>query len=415
MALTSLAACREAALAYGPDASSARTAFDDLAGALEARFTNVVRPPKFSYARMRIARYALAPSKLVNDTAIWSSARTGRTGPYRDIELKGGLTSNQFSFVVARGASAPTHLGDQRHLISLEQQSEDDWFWHTEVDHAVGSLVPARTTDVFRALFASAERPAATVRADYRAAFPRTSQAFGRMMTIDTIITRAQTDGSTLVTMRLRIDGETLGKSFPAFGKYVRKYVEPSTYRFRLSGAGADWFDAEGADQLLTLQFRSLRGALQPLSGSARTMPDTLTLNIDARARFGIFTVGVSKMQGEFVFVKSANERAWAMRFTKEPEWHLPLIAERLLSSPLRRPFEGKGVVFKLGFRSGSDGQTLMSRTFEGTVRESAIMRFLGNLGFTAVSEFAGKVEEEENRFIAEGMRAMRGDVANLR
>lgn len=414
--LSQLAACKGAALAYGTDAASARTAFDDLAGALEARFTNVVRAPKFAYGRLRIARYAFAPSKLVNDTAIWTSSRTTRTGPARDLELRAGLIGNQFTFLAARGVPVPSRPGDQRHLIALEQLGEDDWFWHTEVDHDVGALAPARATDVFRALLASAERPAAAVQSDYRSAFPRTAQALGRLVRIDSIITREASDGSTLVTMRLRIDGTTLGRTFPALGKYVRQYVESARYRFRLSSGGIDWLDAQGAEKTLTIQFRSLDGQLRPLAGGTRIMPDTVTLTVDAKARFGLFTVGVSALQGEFVFVNDhTRERAWAMRFTREPEWHLPLISERLLRSPLRRPFEGRGVVFRLGFRTGDDGQTLLSRTFDVAVRESAIMRFLGNLGFTAVSDYAGKVEEEENRFIAEAMRAMRTDAAGLK
>jgi hypothetical protein len=416
VAVTQLAACKGAALAYGANVAAARTAFDDLAGALEARFTNVVRGPKFAYARLRIARYAFAPSKLVNDTAIWTDTRTTRTGPARDLELRAGLAGNQFTFVASRGVATPTHTGDQRHLIALEQLGEDDWFWHTEVDHAVGAMAPARATEVFRALLAAAERPGSAIRADYRAAFPRTTQALGRLIRIDTMLTQAASDGSTLVMMRLTIDGTTLGRTFPAFGKYVRQYIEPARYRFRLSSDGADWLDAQGADRTLTIQFRSHDGQLRPLAGGMRVMPDTVTLTVDAKAKFGIFTVGVSAMKGEFVFVNNTpRERAWAMRFNTEPQWHLPLIAERLLRSPLRRPFEGRGVVFRLGLRSGADGQTLLNRTFDVAVRESAIMRFLGNLGFTAVSDYAGKVEEEENRFIAEAMRAMRADAAGLK
>jgi hypothetical protein len=47
-------------------------------------------------------------------------------------------------------------------------------------------------------------------------------------------------------------------------------------------------------------------------------------------------------------------------------------------------------------------------------VHESTIVRWLGNLGFTAMDDFAGRVELEEARFIAEAMRAMRQDVAVL-
>jgi hypothetical protein len=408
--------CRSAALAYGPDAASARTNFDALASAIEYRFTNVARTPKFANARMRVARYAFAPSKLVNDTVLWTGLRSTRTGAARDLEIHAGLVANQYLFTARTGVPLPTRVGDERHLITLEQRGESDWFWHTEVDHAVGALPPSRVTDVFHALFASAERAPGAVRADYRGAFPRTTQALGRMITIDSVGTATQGDGSTLVTLRMRLDGGKLARTFPAFGKYVQKYLEPTRWHYRLADhGGADWFDAEGGNTLVTLRFRSHDGQLQPLRGGARAMPDSLTLYVDALAKLGLFTVGVTKMQGEFVHVSTARERAWAMRFTKEPEWHLPLIAERLLRSPLRRPFEGRGMVFRLGFRTAPDGQTLLARTFDVTVRESAIMRFLGNLGFTAMSDYAGKVEEEENRFIAEAMQALKADMAALK
>jgi hypothetical protein len=41
-------------------------------------------------------------------------------------------------------------------------------------------------------------------------------------------------------------------------------------------------------------------------------------------------------------------------------------------------------------------------------------VRWLGNLGFTAMDDFAGRVEQEEARFFADAMRAMRQDVSTL-
>ena len=244
---------------------------------------------------------------------------------------------------------------------------------------------------------------------------PRTAAALGRLFTIDSIATVPQGDGSTLVTLEITVSGDRLKRGFPAFAKYIRSYVEPARYRYRLTDRrGADWFDAEARNQLLTVRFRSHDGQLQPIVGTARPMPDTLQIHVDALAKISVFTVGVTNMQGEFVHTNSARERGWAMRFTKDPEWHLPLITERLLRSPLRRPFEGKGVFFTLGLRTGPNGQTLLTRETAVTVRESAIMRFLGNLGFTAMSDFAGQVEEEESRFIAETMAAFRADVAAI-
>ena len=410
-----LSGCRAAALAYGADVASAKANADAFAAAIEARFTNVARNPKFSAARMRIARYAFAPSKLGSDTSIWTGMRTTRVGADRDLEVQAGLVGAQYVFNARSGVPMPVKTGDSRHFIELEQLGENDWAWRTRVDHAIGSMPPSRGTDIARALFLSAERPAASVRADYRAMLPRTTAALGRLLTIDSIATAPQGDGSTLVTLQITVSGDRLKRNFPAFAQYISKYVEPARYRYRLADRnGSDYFDAEARDQLLTVRFRSRDGQLQPLVGAARRMPDTLQIHVDALAKISFFTVGVTKMQGEFVHTKNARERGWAMHFTKDPEWHLPLITERILRSPLRRPFEGKGVLFTLGFRTGADGQTLLTREFDVTVRESAIMRFLGNLGFTAMSDYAGRVEEEESRFVAESMAAFRADVAAL-
>jgi hypothetical protein len=266
---------------------------------------------------------------------------------------------------------------------------------------------------VFRALFASAERPAAAVRADYRTAFPRSVTAMGRMFSVDSINTTTNADGSTSVALHILVHADSLKPSLPAFAKYVAKYVEPASYRFRLSDRqGSDWFDAQAAKKRLVIRFRARNGELQPLLGAARRMPDSLQLHTDLKAKLGFFTVGVTRMQGEFVHLTSAAERGWALRFTEEPEWHLPLFTEQMLHTPLKRPFEGSGLIVRLSLRTGPTGQTLLARQFDVAVRESAIMRFLGNLGFGAMSDYQGPVELEEQRFIAEAFAAMRADIA---
>lgn len=404
--------CKAVVLAYGADPASARANADAVAGALEQRFTSVVRTPKFANARARIGRYSLAPSKLVNDTALWTASRTRNSGPERELELGASMVSGRYSFVARPRVALPSNTGDERHMIRLTSLGDDDWQWNTEVDHAIGAMPPARANDIFRALFASAERPANIVRADYRAAFPRTMQALGRMLTIDSISTVSQGDGSTLVSLQVLASSNGLKAGFPAFAKYVDKYIAPARYRFRLADrTGADWFDVQGASSRAVIRFRSKNGILQPLTGSARNMPDSLVMHVDALAKIGLFTVGVTRMQGSFVPVSAPTERAWSMRFTQDPQWHLPLIAERLLRTPLKRPFISEGLQFTMGVRSGQDGATRLFRTFKVTVRESAIMRFLGNLGFTAMSDYAGTVEDQENRFLAEAFQAMRADI----
>ncbi len=414
--LTLTGGCQAAIVAYGPDVVSARANADALIGALEQRFTSVVRDSKFAQARMRIARYALAPSKLVGDTALWTDMRSTRRGAERDLTVLSTMRAPNYTFSATRDGGVPSRTGDSRHVIGLVQlNTESDWQWTTSVDNAVGSMPPGRADDITRALFASAERPPALVRTDYRTAMPRTSAALGRLFSLDSVETTAQPDGSTLVALHVLITDTALRSAFPELAKFVRKYVAPARYHFRLHDrAGGDWFDAQASRSRLVVRFRSHRGTLQPLAGAARMMPDTLALHVDGSAKLGLFTVGVTNMVGEFVHLKTATARGWAMRFTTEPEWHLPLIGEQLLRSPLRRPFEGTGVVFRIGFTRAREPQTLLSRTLVFAVRESAIMRFLGNLGFTAMSDFAGKAEEEENRFLAEAFRAMRADVAAL-
>ncbi len=412
-----LTGCRAAILAYGSDAATARSNADAVMLSLEQRFTHVVRTPKFANARLRIARFAFAPSKLADDTTLWTAMRGARVGRDRELEVSTSLVADHYTFVAHSRVPMPARTGEARHFIRLLQLSgDDDWQWTTTVDHAIGPMPPARATDIMRALFASAEHTPAAVRADYRAMFPRSATAMGRMLHVDSINTAPQSDGSTLVALHVLATDEGLTKEFPALAKFVRKYLGPARYRYQLTDkAGGTWFDAQFENSRLILRFRSHDGELQPLLGVARHMPDTLALRADVAVKLGLFTVGVRNMTGEFVHVSTLSERSWRMRFTKEPEWQLPLITERVLHGPLKRPFEGAGLQFRIGFVKGPDAQTLLSRSLTVAVNESTIMRFLGNLGFTAMSDYAGKTEEEENRFLAEAFAAARADIAALR
>ena len=56
----------------------------------------------------------------------------------------------------------------------------------------------------------------------------------------------------------------------------------------------------------------------------------------------------------------------------------------------------------------------MISRRTYGVVQESAILRFLGSLGASAMSDFAGKSEAEENRFTADVFNALRADLEAL-
>lgn len=407
--------CRAASLAYGPDLASAKSNADGVFSALEQRYTRVQRDAKFTAARMKIARYALTPSKIENDSTIWTE-RLGSTGATRVLSIDGANANGQYTFVTRAAAPLPLRIGDSRHVMRLSPLAEDEYQWATDVDHNVGMIPPSRAGNVFTALLASGERAPATIRSDYRAVFPRTMAAVGRLFVLDSVATSVQSDGSTIVSLRVFLDANRLRASNPQMAKYVDKYISSAKYHLRLTDkSGAEWFDANAptADRV-TLRFRSKNGVLQPLLGAARAMPDSLLFNVEAYAKFGMFTVGVSEMQGSFVHVHTPTDHGWWMRFQKEPEWHLPLAAKQLIRSPLRRPFEGSGVLFRIGFRNTPGAPTMLYRKLDLAVRESAIMRFIGSLGFTAMNDYAGGVEAEENRFLAEMFGAMRADIRAL-
>ena len=143
-------------------------------------------------------------------------------------------------------------------------------------------------------------------------------------------------------------------------------------------------------------------------------MPEALTIRLDMSMKILIFTVGWNEMVGEFNVINTPNERGWAMRFAREPEWRLPPTVGRLLKSPLRRPFQGQGIPVRISIRDNPGSQTLLNRRGTLVVQESGILRFLNRLSGTAVGDFLGPAERQANRFNADAFRALRADVAAI-
>ncbi len=380
------------------------------------RFDEPARDARYDYARMRLARYALAPSKVQDDT-VWTSV----TGSLRELSASGRIVNGHYQLTSRPGVALPSRLGDSRHYISLDTLPGGDHRWRTQVDQAIGPVTPQSIGEVFSALLRSAERPASVIRADYRSTVPRAALSFGRLARLDSIRTTALADGSYLVTLGLRLQGDRMAAEFPDFARYLRKYIFPAQYRFTLrdravTGVHANdvWFVAEGQREWIMLRFRSKGGELQPLEGPTRDRPDTLRLDVSMSAKFGLFTVGVRDMRGRFVFVDTPNEVGWDFRFATPPDWDLPPIAGRLVRGPLDRPFAGNGVTARLSVKRLPGGQSAIHRRTELAVSESAIMRWIGNLGFTAVDDFAGRVEREEADFLSQAMQALMQDLQAL-
>ena len=105
------------------------------------------------------------------------------------------------------------------------------------------------------------------------------------------------------------------------------------------------------------------------------------------------------------------EHRSWVVTAHREPKWDLPLVTARLLRAPLRRPFSGEGALFRIGVRaSDNGGPTVIMRQSHLTVQESGILNFLNSLGNTAMNDFEGAVEREQNIWLRELFLALRDD-----
>jgi hypothetical protein len=70
--------------------------------------------------------------------------------------------------------------------------------------------------------------------------------------------------------------------------------------------------------------------------------------------------------------------------------------------------------MFRLAILDAPGKQSIIGRRTSAVVQESTILRFLNRLSGTAMGDFVGKAEIEENRFSAEAFNAMRLDARGL-
>ena len=404
------AACADVPAAFGPTPSQARANADGLFGSFVRRFTNVYRAPRYALAREKLLQYALVPSEIYGDTSVWTAY-----GPDGSRTLFGNATFTNGRYVFSNTVTdEPVQsLGEGRHIMRLRKVGADDYDWFTGVDFAAGSITATDFQNVITTWIAAAEgRDEATLRTSYRTAFPRATAALGKLYSLDTLTSTPDPQGGSRLYAVIHITPEGIRAQYPAYAAYMGKYADKVKLHFALVDArGGKWLDVSSRNGYIALRLRSRDGHFAPFEGPVRAMPDTLTMQLDLTAKIKLFTVGVERLSGEWVNLHSEHERGWAIRFTREPGWVLPPVVGYLIKSPLRRPFEGNGTQFRFTVHDQPGRQTIMSRRGTTTVRESAILRFLGKLGGSAMGEFVSNAEEQENAFNASVYSAMRADI----
>lgn len=409
----SSSACREAPLAFGPALPAARQASDDLFTAYSNRFTQISRASKTAYIRMNLGAGTLIPSRVFPDTGIWTAA-FGDTA--RFTEYNGYFTGSRYAFAALDPPDVLDHLADSYHSTRLRRLSRDEYEWTTVADFLVGGMAPnALPSVVASALRAAESKGAAGVRADYRASFRRSTTALGRLYTLDSLSITRDAEGASLIRLTVTADPERLRRTHAALADYLKKYIDRTTMRATfLDRRGTPWVELSVRRRQLHLRLRSRDGELAPLEGPVRRLPDELVVRSDFSTRIMLFDIGWKNLVTDLTIIRNATDQAWQLRATREPDWELPPLTRRFIRTPLRRPFSGAGVNFRVGFRTLPNGQTSFYRRGHLQVQESAIIRFIGRLSGRAMGDFYGNSEMDEVSFNRDAFTALRADIAEI-
>jgi hypothetical protein len=385
---------------------------EQLLGALALRFGPIKRDARLREVRPKYIRYALSPSRIFDDSTIW----TARAPNTRILTVVGGDAGDGYTLSVRPQPGPPTTLGDTRAVMAVRRVGPSVYHWDSRNEIAAGHIGAAALITGIAASLAAFEVEGETqLRSEYRASLPRTTDALGRLLSVDTLRTRAFPDGGTAVTIGISVHPERIATQLPELATYLHNYLEPGRYRFALVDRhGAHWLEATGARYRFSFELRLRDGMLVPLDAPPRPLPDTMIFRGELSMKAGIFTVGVTGLVGELMPIRRDHTKGFTMRFRREPDWHFPLAAEHLISGSLRRPFEGAGITFGLVAEDSAGAQTLLARELGITVQESAIIRWLGRFGATAMGDVTAKVEEQRDRFIGDAFRALQADVRAL-
>jgi hypothetical protein len=413
LVVVALSGCRAPFDALTDASSRGAARAEELFAALGARVTEPLRDPKYSAARLKLLNAAMIPSRVWEDTTVWTSATATR----RSLQVGGRFADGRYRLDASRTVAFPSQPAESRHVIALTRIADDEFAWDTEVPFSIGTISANQFGEFVGLLFASAEgRDEQAIRADYRGVAPRLSAMLGQLFVVDSIRTTQLPDRSTSATFAVTMNPAGVEQRYPNFASYQRRYLMTARIKWTLSDrAGASYLEGSLIDGRLLLKVRTLDGGVVALSGSPRPIPDSLSLNGELSMKVRRFTVGFHDYHGEFTIVRAAHERAIGLVSRQEPKWRLPLLTESLIRTPLRRPFQGRGALFRIGVRDSAGGQTILSRRLHLEVKESAILRFIGRLGSTAVADYQGKAEREQHAWLREVFAALVEDIRAVR
>jgi hypothetical protein len=398
----------------GATEAEAHTTATDLFGSIARRYDNAYREPKLASARHLVMRSLLTPGRVFGDTAAWVSAPNVST---RVLSFHGFGDSARYRMVADTGRAPPLHPSDGRHDIQLRRLGDNDYEWLATSEFGIGATTPAAFASVPVAWIAAGERAdTGAIRSDMHAAFARSTAAWGKLFTLESITTSRDATGAWRQRHVMSLHSDRAAATYPALAAWLHKYVAPLRVHLRLHDATHTWFDAVIRNDSMIVTLRSRDGRVLPIEGGDMYLPDTANLETDLSTELLHLRIGFRAMQIEFVSVRQPTARGWSLHFTHEPKWELPPLAERMIRSPLKRPFSGGGMGFRVVATTDSGArQTVMARRIVAPVQESAIFKFLAHMVNGGITSYATGADKDVNAWLASVFGALRDDVrANI-
>ena len=408
--LAAVAACRSTAAHLGNSAAEARTAANDLFGSIARRYDQAYREPRLAAARHRVMRALLTPSHVFSDTSAWVSSPNAST---RVLSFRGFADSGRYRMATDTSHAPPLHPADGRHDIQLRHLGDNDYEWLATSEFGIGATSPAAFASIPVAWIAAGERAdTAAIRADMHTAFARSAAAWGALFTLESITTSRDAGGAWREREVITLHDDRAAAQYPALARWLHKYITPLRAHVRLHDATHTWFDMVIRHDSMIVTTRSRDGRVLPLEGGDMFLPDTATIDTDLSTELLHLRIGFRGMPAEFVSVRQATSRGWSLHFTKEPDWQLPPLAERMVRAPLRRPFSGGGMVLRIvATTDGGGRQTVMARRIVAPVQESGIFKFIARLVNSGVTEYATGADRDVNAWFASVFGALRDDM----
>ena len=405
-------ACSPSARSFGSDAPTARANADGLFIGLARRFGPHTRDERLKEVRPKLLRSFLTPTAIHRDSGMWSSSADST----RTLAVEGSIIDGRYVLAKVPDAERPRLPGSARHLMRLTRVGGDVYEWNSTDQLAIGNVSADELHAVLtRAIAALERRDDAALRAAIPVIFPQASSALGKLFSIEGLETEDLDDGSVSVELGIRLDPSRIADDSPRLAQYLERYVSSAKYALRVEDdATMPWLKVHLQHGLLTLRWRSHDGKLQPFDGPLRKAPSLFRMRASAQVKVFVFTVGASEIAGELRVIDRPGERGWEITMREEPDWDLPLASERLLRSPLRRPFEGEGAMVRYVARDSAGAQTLLVRDIRAQVQESAALRFLNSLGNKMASDLDEPTEAELQKFTSDAILALHRDIVSF-